>query len=62
MNPGDDVSLGELGRSLQRIELRLDVVTGDHETRLRKVERWVYAVPPALILAGASVVASVFNG
>ena len=55
----DDVSNAEIVRSLQRIEARLDKVFGDHEARLRKVERWVYAVPPTLILAVASIVAAV---
>lgn len=58
----DEVTMGEIVRSLQRIEARLDTVTGDHEARLRKVERWVYAVPPTLILAGGSVLAAIFKG
>jgi hypothetical protein len=57
----DDVTLGEVVRSLQRIERALDTVTGDHEARLRKVERWVYAVPPTLMLAVASVIAGVLR-
>jgi hypothetical protein len=55
----DGVSLGEVARSLQRIERQLDTVTGDHEARLRKVERWVYAVPPTLFLAAASMIGAV---
>lgn len=57
----DEVTSGEIVRSLQRIEARLDTVTGDHETRLRNVERWVYAIPPTLILAGGSVLAAIFR-
>lgn len=59
--PSEEVTLGEIARSLQRMELRLDTVTGDHETRLRKVERWVYAVPPTLVLAGGAVLAELFS-
>lgn len=59
MTVDDDVSNAEIVRSLQRIEARLDTVTGDHEARLRKVERWVYAVPPTLILAMASIIAAI---
>lgn len=55
----DDVSSAEIVRTLKRIEARLEQVTGDHEQRLRKVERWVYAVPPTLILAVASIIAAV---
>lgn len=54
-----DITLGEIARTLKRLELKLDAVTGDHEERIRKVERWVYAVPPTLILALASIVAAV---
>lgn len=55
----EEVSSAEIVRTLRRIEGRLDTVTGDHEQRLRKVERWVYAVPPTLLLAVASVIAAV---
>ncbi len=55
----EDVTLGEIGRTLVRIEQRLDKLGDDHETRLRRVEKWVYAVPPTLILAAASVIAAI---
>lgn len=51
----------EVLRSLDRMEAKLDKVTDDHELRLRKVERWVYAVPPTLLLAAASIVAALFQ-
>lgn len=57
----EETSLGELARSLERIESALAKVTDDHEARLRKVERWVYAVPPTIVLAVASVVATVMT-
>lgn len=36
------VSNEELARSLVRIELKLDKITGDHEDRLRRIERFTY--------------------
>lgn len=57
----DDVTLGELGRSLARIEAKVDTVTGDHEKRLRAVERWMYALPPTIAVAIASVAAAIFK-
>lgn len=57
----DDPTLGELYRLLQGIESRLDRVLDDHETRLRKLERWQYAMPPTFLLAAASVVAAIFK-
>lgn len=53
----EDVTLGEIHRTMQRIEQKVDKVTDDHEARLRRVEKWMYAVPPTVILAVASVVA-----
>lgn len=57
----DDVTLGELGRSLARIEAKVDTVTGDHEKRLRNVEKWMYALPPTIAVAIASVIAAIVN-
>lgn len=57
----DDVTLGELGRSLARIEAKVDTVTGDHEKRIRAVERWVYALPPTAVLAIASAAAAILK-
>lgn len=47
---------------LDAIDKRLDKVLDDHETRLRKVEHWIYAVPPTLLLAAASIIAAVLKG
>lgn len=55
------MTLGELGRSLARMEAKLDAVTGDHEKRLRNVERWTYALPPTVVVAIASVVAQLLR-
>jgi hypothetical protein len=49
-------SNAELGRSLTRIEGKLDKVTEDHEGRLRRVERTLYVT---LGLAGAGVTSGV---
>lgn len=57
----DAPTLGEIGRTLTRLEGQIAKVTDDHEKRLRAVERWVYAVPPTLILAAASIVAAIFK-
>ncbi len=34
----------------------------DHEVRIRGLERWRYALPGALLLAGASIVVAVLEG
>lgn len=57
----EEYSLAEVVRILQRIERRLDDVSADHEARLRHVERWVWAVPPTLLLVVASVVSSILG-
>ena len=36
------MSDGEVARTLQRIERKLDDVTSDHERRLRVLERWMW--------------------
>ncbi|MBX6357645.1 MAG: hypothetical protein IRZ05_17555 [Micromonosporaceae bacterium] len=52
----DDLTLGELARSLVRIEMKLDQAIGDHETRLRRVERVMWV---ALGLAAAGGVSGI---
>ena len=46
----------ELARSLSRIEVKIDKVSDDHESRLRKVEKAVYM---SLGLAGAGVASGI---
>jgi hypothetical protein len=58
MSEGDDVTLGEISRSLARIEQQLLKRVDDMEQRLRRVERWAWALPPTFIIAVASVVAA----
>lgn len=62
MGSSEDVTLGELRRTLARIELRQEHVVQDHEIRLRRVERWVYAIPPALLIALTSVAVAIIRG
>lgn len=60
----DDIAtlLARLEERLGHMDGKLDRLTDDHETRLRKVERWVYAIPPTLLLAGASIIAAIVRG
>lgn len=48
---------------LARIETKLDSIVqwlvNDHESRIRKLEKWRWSLPPALILAVASIAISV---
>lgn len=55
----DEPTLGEVLRRLDRLDARLDTVFSDYETRLRRVERWTYAIPPTLLTAVAAVIAAV---
>ena len=48
----EEITLGEMARSLQRIELKLDTEMNDHEARMRKLEQWMWATS-ALASAGA---------
>jgi hypothetical protein len=54
-----DVTSGELGRWLMRVEAMLDKVANDHETRLRRTERVMYVTIGLAIAAGASGVSSI---
>lgn len=49
----DDMTMGEISRTLNRMEERLERVVDDHEGRLRRLERWSYALPPTIVTAGA---------
>lgn len=56
------------GERLVRIETKLDVligqhdaITGDHEKRLRALERWRYALPTSLVLALGSIAVAVIS-
>lgn len=53
--------MGELLRRLDAIDRRLEKVLDDHEGRLRKLEKYAYALPPTLFVACASVAAALFK-
>lgn len=53
---------------LARIETKLDILITDygksdedHETRLRALERWRYALPTSIVLAIGSLAATLFT-
>lgn len=52
----DDVTLGEIHRTTQRIEGDLRHMRTDHEGRLRRVERWMYAIPATVVTAVSAAV------
>lgn len=56
MSPDDEASLREVAVVQRRMEGRLDKVLDDHEQRLRRCERWVYALPATAIVAIGSMV------
>jgi hypothetical protein len=57
-----EVTMGEVQRTLARMDARMERVVDDHETRLRRVEKWMYVLPPTVIVAGASVIIAVLRG
>lgn len=57
----NEFTLGEIARTMQRMDSRLERVLEDHETRLRRIERWMYVLPPTLITAIGAVVMSIIN-
>jgi hypothetical protein len=59
MSEGIEPLLARLEERLAHMDTKLDRLTSDHETRLRKVERWIYAVPPTLLIAASSVIAQI---
>lgn len=58
----DDPTIGEVGRTMLRLEAKVDLTLADHEARLRKTERWVYALPPTFILAAVSLAVALLGG
>lgn len=53
-----DVTNGELARSLDRVEKKLDKVGNDHETRIRKSERMSWAFAGVAATGGATGIGS----
>lgn len=62
MNPGDDVTLGEVYRAVLQLRGQLDTVTGDHEQRIRKLEQWKYALPLTILTSAGAVIAALVQG
>ena len=52
--------LNTIEKSLERLEVRWEKVSDDHESRLRRLEAWSYALPVSLVLAVGSVGTSLF--
>lgn len=50
-----DYTIGEMARTLQRMDTRMERVVEDHEKRIRKLEKWMYLLPPTVISAGIAV-------
>jgi hypothetical protein len=53
--------MGEITRTLARMDNRMERVIDDHEHRLRRIEKWMYLLPPTVITAGAAVILAVLN-
>lgn len=61
----------ELFERLVRLETKIDMFlerlgaeqqrTADHEARLRKVERWQYALPPTVLVAALAGISEVLR-
>jgi hypothetical protein len=53
------IELMKIKESLSEIKGKADTTASavpDHETRIRSLEKWRYALPPAILLALASIV------
>jgi hypothetical protein len=61
-DPGEPVSTGELQRTLARIEAGQVRVVEDHEARLRRVERWMYTVPPTIVVSATAIIIAIVRG
>ena len=59
----DDIAttLALVAQRLDSIERTLEGSMSDHETRLRKLEQWSYALPASLVLAAFGVVFGILN-
>lgn len=57
----EEPTLGEINRSIGRLEAKVDKFAEDHESRLRRMERWAYALPPTFLLAVAGLAAALLG-
>lgn len=56
-----EFTMGEIARTMQRMDSRLERVIEDHEKRLRRIEKWTYLVPPTFLTASAGVIIALVN-
>lgn len=64
MRVGMDSGPGSELERLVRIETKLDAALADqtdHETRLRALERWKYAIPASLLSAAGAILVAVLK-
>lgn len=57
-----EMTMGEVARTLARIEQKLDAITSDHEQRLRRVERYVWVMTGVGATGATTGVASLVQG
>ena len=62
LSSSEDFTMGEISRTMTRMDARMERVIDDHEARLRRVERWMYVLPPTVITAGAAVILAIVRG
>lgn len=61
----ENITFGDLYRSHVRTREQLKVVREqlkDHEKRLRRAEKWMYALPPTIVVSGAAIVIAIIRG
>ena len=58
----DDLTMAEMGRTMVRIEGKLDKVTADHEDRLRRLEKAVWIATGTGAAGLASSLAAILTG
>lgn len=54
-------TLAELWRKLEAIHEDVRSALNDHETRLRRIEGWMYAIPTTVLLALVSAGAAIWG-
>jgi hypothetical protein len=56
-----DLTLGEIGRTVVRVEAKVDHALNDHESRLRRLEGWMYALPISMVVAAVSTAVAILK-
>jgi hypothetical protein len=59
----DDIRehLAELRTTVEQLKRYMEKVTNDHEHRIRYLERWAWALPPAVIASAISALAALVS-